>query len=78
MVDFETYRQLHENSGHFKMTYPSIDGAKSLRMDLEMIKSDDPPLAPDIYVFPNTIPGYNLRSKTWSKYNKGIYYGLGT
>ncbi|OTB04065.1 hypothetical protein M426DRAFT_73637 [Hypoxylon sp. CI-4A] len=30
-----------------------------------MVTSDQPPPKPDIYVFPNTIPGYNLRTKKW-------------
>lgn len=65
MVDFETYRQLHSSSSAFKMSYPIIDEEEHQRMDADTMKSDKPPSAPDIYVFPNTIPGYNLRSKKW-------------
>ncbi|ETS84852.1 hypothetical protein PFICI_02877 [Pestalotiopsis fici W106-1] len=69
MVDFETYRQLHSSSSTFKMSYPSIDDDKCQRMNPETMASDEPPSAPDIYVFPNTIPGYNLRSKKWVDLN---------
>jgi hypothetical protein len=65
MIDFETYRQLHSSSTAFKLSYPSIDDEKHKRMDSDTMESDEPPSAPQIYVFPNTIPGYNLRSKKW-------------
>ncbi|KAF3006997.1 hypothetical protein E8E14_007964 [Neopestalotiopsis sp. 37M] len=65
MVDFETYRQIHSSSFTFKFSYPSICDDKLPRMDPRIMKSDEPPPAPDIYVFPKTIPGYNLQSKKW-------------
>lgn len=68
MIDFHTYAQLHSDSHTFKKTYSSIDDPKVKHMDPEAMASDDPPLKPDLYVFPNTIPAYNLRSKKWGKY----------
>ncbi|PQE33385.1 AAA family ATPase protein [Rutstroemia sp. NJR-2017a WRK4] len=65
VVDFQTYQQLHSSSGNFKMLYPSIDAQDSERIDSEIMASDDPRSAPNIYVFSNTIPGYDLRSKKW-------------
>jgi hypothetical protein len=67
VVDFQTYQQLHSSSGNFKMLYPSIDAQDVERIGPEIMASNDPPAAPDIYVFPNTIPGYDLRSKKWGK-----------
>ncbi|KAH8654590.1 P-loop containing nucleoside triphosphate hydrolase protein [Tricladium varicosporioides] len=34
-------------------------------MDPEAMASDEPPSAPELYIFPNTIPGFDLRSKKW-------------
>ncbi|KAH7397602.1 AAA family ATPase [Cadophora sp. MPI-SDFR-AT-0126] len=65
VIDFETYRQLHSSSSNFKMLYPSIDAQDCEHMTPEMMASEHPPSAPDIYIFPNTIPGYDLRSKKW-------------
>jgi hypothetical protein len=67
VVDFQTYQQLHSTSRSFQIAYPTIDDPGYERMSDEVMASDSPPSAPDIYVFPNTIPGYDLRSKKWSK-----------
>ncbi|KAI0892764.1 AAA family ATPase [Annulohypoxylon nitens] len=69
MVDFETYQQLHSSSNTFKLSYPRIKDENFERMNPDIMASDKPPSAPDIYVFPNTIPGYNLRSKKWVDLN---------
>lgn len=37
------------------------------RMTTEDMTSETPPSRPYIYVFPDTVPGYNLRSKKWGK-----------
>ncbi len=66
-MDFQTYQQLHYSSVNFKVTYPSIDDHECQRMDPEVMASDLPPSAPEIYIFPNTIPGYDLRSKKWGE-----------
>ncbi|KAH8586201.1 P-loop containing nucleoside triphosphate hydrolase protein [Bisporella sp. PMI_857] len=65
VVDFQTYQQLHYSSGNFKVAYPSIGDQDCQRMKPEVMASDEPPPAPEIYIFPNTIPGYDLRSKKW-------------
>lgn len=67
MVDFHTYEQLHSDSNNFKKSYPTIDDPNVRRMDSDIMKSEDPPPAPDLYVFPNSIPAYNLRSKKWGE-----------
>ncbi|KAI1496448.1 P-loop containing nucleoside triphosphate hydrolase protein [Biscogniauxia marginata] len=65
MIDFHTYEQLHSDSWSFKKSYPSIDDPECERMDASMMSSDEPPPVPEIYVFPKTIVGYNLRNKKW-------------
>lgn len=37
------------------------------RMSSDEMESETPPSGPSIYVFPDTVPGYNLRSKKWGK-----------
>ena len=66
MVDFHTYKQLHPNKHTYYKIHDYLDPAATA--------SDEPPPAPSIYVFPNKIPGYNLRSKKWGKY---IIGGIG-
>jgi hypothetical protein len=68
MVDFKTYAQLHSDSGAFKRRYEFINDPMIERMDPSMVEADEPPPKPDIYVFPNTIVGFNLRSKKWGAY----------
>ncbi|KAG6368823.1 hypothetical protein INS49_003039 [Diaporthe citri] len=41
------------------------DGETRGRMSVEDMASETPPSRPYIYLFPDTIPGYNLRSKKW-------------
>jgi hypothetical protein len=67
MVDFHTYRQLHSDTYAFKKLYDYTDGLATKKMDNDFMESDEPPPSPDIYVFPRTITGYNLRSKKWGK-----------
>lgn len=57
MVDFHTYQQLHPCMRTSRESHDCLDSAA--------MASDEPPAAPSIYVFPNMIPGYNLRSKKW-------------
>lgn len=59
MVDFSTYQQLHSHTRTIRESHDYLDPA--------VMASDEPPAAPSIYVFPNKIPGYNLRSKKWGK-----------
>lgn len=72
MVDFEIYRQLHSDSIKFQLLYErdesdDEDEEGRYKMSAEDMASETPPLAPEIYVFPATVPGYNLRSKKWGE-----------
>lgn len=50
------------------------DDQNGRKMSAEDMASETPPSRPYIYLFPDTIPGYNLRSKKWGKQ----YYQDGT
>nr|RBQ95649.1 hypothetical protein FVER53263_12415 [Fusarium verticillioides] len=65
MVDFATYEELHSDTPSFKRSYPMIDDPDCERMVSHSMDSDNPPSAPEIYIFPNSIVAYNLRSKKW-------------
>lgn len=43
------------------------DGENGRKMSSEDMASETPPSCPYIYLFPDTIPGYNLRSKKWGR-----------
>lgn len=61
MVDFKTYRQLHSDSA-LSYTFKSHDRKE---MSIEMMESSEPPQGNDLFVFPSTLTGYNLRLKAW-------------
>ncbi|KAK7921482.1 hypothetical protein PG985_009504 [Apiospora marii] len=69
MVDYKTYQQLHPSSATATARFPlpqtnrGADDAEKLSS--EAMEDDTPPPSPDIYVFPNAIPGYNLHTKKW-------------
>ncbi|KAF5594801.1 AAA family ATPase [Fusarium pseudoanthophilum] len=65
MIDFNTYKQLHSDSHKFKTAYSSLTNPNRKEMDAAVMKSDDPPHGAELFVFPNTIVGYNLRQKKW-------------
>jgi len=65
MVDFSTYKQLHASSWKSKKQYSSAEDPNVKRMDPVVMETNEPPSSPEIYVFPETIIGYNLRSKNW-------------
>ncbi|KAI0871174.1 AAA family ATPase [Hypoxylon argillaceum] len=65
MVDFETYKQFHSDSEKFRKKYPESDNPTRQYMGPIEMAANDPPPTPHIYVFPSTIPGYNMRNKTW-------------
>ncbi|KAF5568819.1 aaa family atpase [Fusarium phyllophilum] len=65
MVDFATYEELHSDTPSFKRSYSMIDDPDCERMVSHSMDSDDPPSAPEIYIFPNSIVAYDLRSKKW-------------
>jgi len=66
MVDFHTYKQLHGNSLAFKTQYDDEDIIGVKRMSESVMEAEEPPPAPGLYVLPETIIGYNLRTKKWS------------
>jgi len=68
MVDFQTYRQMHSDLPSFKRTYPFIDDPTMDLIDKNIMDNDTPPSEPDIYLFPHSVTGYNLRSKKWGKF----------
>jgi SpoVK/Ycf46/Vps4 family AAA+-type ATPase len=65
MVDFHTYRQLHSDLASFKRSFLPKDEASTEYLSEERMENRDPPAEPDIYVFPETIIGYNLHKKKW-------------
>ncbi|KAK8038646.1 hypothetical protein PG993_007057 [Apiospora rasikravindrae] len=67
MVDYKTYQQLHSSPATVtaKFSKSNTNDEDSERLSSEVMEEDTPPPSPDIYVFPNTIPGYNLHSKKW-------------
>ncbi|KAF2852498.1 P-loop containing nucleoside triphosphate hydrolase protein [Plenodomus tracheiphilus IPT5] len=60
MVDFETHKQLHP----YQNSSTNVDESME-KMEGGTFESDVPPPAPEIYVFPDTMPAYNLRTKKW-------------
>lgn len=60
MVDFNTYRELHSDSAAFRKPY-----GLGIAMDSKIMERDEPPSQPELYLFPPTIIGYNLRRKKW-------------
>lgn len=67
MIDFNTYKQLHSDSNKFKTTYLSPASTDRKEMEAKVMECDDPPQGPELFVFPSTIVGYNLRQKKWRK-----------
>jgi hypothetical protein len=58
MIDFPTYRQLHPES----KSSPTTNRTEIPR---ERMDNDEPPTAPEIFLFPPRIVGFNLRRKKW-------------
>lgn len=71
MVDFQIYKELHSDSFKFQLMYEEEeeeeDSEDRRKISAEDMESETPPPRPSIYVFPNTVPGYNLRSKKWGR-----------
>ncbi|KAH6954339.1 P-loop containing nucleoside triphosphate hydrolase protein [Fusarium avenaceum] len=65
MIDFNTYKQLHSESNKLKTTDPSPASTDRKEMEAKVMESDDPPQGPELFVFPSTIVGFNLRLKKW-------------
>ncbi|PLB34979.1 ATP-binding protein [Aspergillus candidus] len=58
MIDFSTYKQLHPSES--KTLLKKRDEILPERMNV-----DEPPSAPELFLFPSTIIGFNLRRKKW-------------
>ena len=56
MIDIETYKKLHPNA----MEWDDIDDLGSAAM-----KSQEPPQGPFLLLLPETLPGFNMRTKQW-------------
>ncbi|KAG8159717.1 hypothetical protein KVR01_010354 [Diaporthe batatas] len=71
MVDFQIYKELHSDSLKFELVYGDINGNEDSedherrKMSADEMESETPPSEPSIYVFPDIVPGYHLRSKKW-------------
>ncbi|GKU09061.1 unnamed protein product [Fusarium langsethiae] len=65
MVDFNTYKQLHSDSNKFKIAYPSLTNPYRKQMDPSLMECDEPPEGSELFIFPSTVVGYNLRQKKW-------------
>ncbi len=62
MIDFKTYKLLHSNSAGFMMQY-GRGREEQFDMDPSFMERGEPPLAPDLYLFPDSIIGFDLRRK---------------
>ncbi|PKY02830.1 P-loop containing nucleoside triphosphate hydrolase protein [Aspergillus campestris IBT 28561] len=60
MIDFPTYKQLHFSEPKIPRIVGKGEQISAERMDL-----DEPPPAPELFLFPTTIIGFNLRRKKW-------------
>lgn len=61
MIDFDTYQELHPLNKYHA-------GWRNAPYVLTNLPTDDSePKAPEIYLFPPLIPGFDLRRKKWSK-----------
>ncbi|PLN81396.1 P-loop containing nucleoside triphosphate hydrolase protein [Aspergillus taichungensis] len=58
MIDFPTYKQLHPSD-------PKVSLEKHKEIPPERMDRDEPPSAPELFLFPSTIIGFNLRRKKW-------------
>ena len=67
MIDFHEYQRMQNESPTFKPAHPNMDDLHYELMDSEMMQADEPPIGPHIYIFPDTVPGYNLRNKKWGE-----------
>lgn len=67
MIDFNTYKQLHSDSANFKISYPVLGRSDRIEISATAMENDDSPQGPELFVFPSTLVGYNLRQKKWRK-----------
>jgi hypothetical protein len=59
MVDYETYKELHPENPYAKAAF-------TFQKDTNLPTDDTDPVAPEVYLFPPSIPGFDLRRKKWS------------
>ncbi|RAL14096.1 ATP-binding protein [Aspergillus homomorphus CBS 101889] len=59
MIDFSTYRQLHS------LDSKPPSATNRTEIPRERMNDDEPPTAPEIYLFPTRIVGFNLGRKKW-------------
>ena len=64
MIDFTSYKTLHLEKQSSKKSNNRADPDKVL---VNVLNQDGNPLAPELYMFPTTIPGFSFRRKRWSK-----------
>ncbi|KAK1706643.1 hypothetical protein BDP67DRAFT_547794 [Colletotrichum lupini] len=57
MIDFETYKSLHPNNQYMNK--------KKLIPEPGLPTDGSEPHVPEIYLFPNLVPGFDLRRKKW-------------
>lgn len=62
MIDFNTYKELHPYSTYSTVEYPSSKAEKYAPKD------GQDPQAPEMYLFPTMVPGFDLRRKKWGKF----------
>ena len=61
MIDFATYRMLHQESKK------STHKAEERDFDVDLMIQENPPEDDTINLFPSTLIGYNLRLKKWGR-----------
>ncbi|CAN9260087.1 unnamed protein product [Alternaria alternata] len=69
VIDNKSYKKLHLDGQKSKRDQdPASLGISNERKPLfvEETNNKEPPQAPDIYLFPPTIPGFSLRRKLWA------------
>jgi hypothetical protein len=80
MTDFSTYRELHPNNPYvLKSTRPGRNnlyaslfdgvgrGNTATDTNTSLPTDDSEPEAPEVYLFPTRLPGFDLRRKKWGK-----------
>jgi len=78
MTDFSTYKELHPNNKYVLRStiadggniYASAFGNAgrsnvSAETDSSLPTDDSEPEAPEVYLFPTSLPGFDLRRKKW-------------
>ncbi|KAL8314031.1 hypothetical protein RB597_006447 [Gaeumannomyces tritici] len=83
MTDFATYKELHPDNPYLRsMSYQKIGmpGHDSLgsHPELNLPTDGSEPAAPSIYLFPEYLPGFDLRRKKWGEvaWNDQAFHSL--